>query len=86
MGALDIARVGEGIDALLLGDEVLDVHLAGYGFNGGAALVAVLVPQGDELVLQDGLDAGVVGQDFPEVPDAGVQPPFWGQPPQRREA
>ena len=72
-GALDIARMGQGVDALLLRDQVLDVHLAGDSLDGGAALVAVLFLHGQQLVLQNGLDPAVVGQDLAVIRDACVQ-------------
>ncbi len=37
--ALDIAGLGQGVDALLLGDQILDIHLTGHGLDLGAALV-----------------------------------------------
>ena len=48
--ALDIARVGEGKDTLLLFNEVFNVDLIFHVLNFGAALVAVFVADGDELV------------------------------------
>ena len=48
--ALDIARVGEGKDALFLFDEVFDINFVLDVLNFGAALVAVFVADGDELV------------------------------------
>ena len=51
-GALDIARLGEGEDALLLLDQVLDVDLVLHVLDLRDPLVAVLVPDGGELVLQ----------------------------------
>ncbi len=45
--ALDIARVREGKDALLLFDEVFDVNLVFDVLNFGAAVVAVFVADGD---------------------------------------
>ena len=47
---LDVARVGEGKDTLLLFDEVFNVDLIFHVLNFGAALVAVFVADGDELV------------------------------------
>ena len=48
--ALDVARMGEGKDALLLFNEVFDVDLVLDVLNFGAALVAVFVADGDEFV------------------------------------
>ena len=47
---LDVARMGEGKDALFLFDEVFNVDLIFHVLNFGAALVAVFVADGDELV------------------------------------
>ena len=67
-GALDIAVGCQGKDTLLLLDQILDVDLVLHNADLGLALVAVLVPNLDELVLQDALHlrlvlqkAGVVG-------------------------
>ena len=48
--ALDIASVGEGKDTLLLFNEVFNVDLVLDVLNFGAALIAVFVADGDELV------------------------------------
>ena len=48
--ALDVARVGEGKDALFLFDEVFDINFVLDVLNFGAALVAVFVADGDEFV------------------------------------
>ena len=61
--ALDVALVGQRKDAGFLGDQILDVHLAGNGFDGGAALIAVLVGKGGQVGLDDLLDVAVVGED-----------------------
>ena len=71
--ALDIAGLGEGVDALLLGDEVLDVHLAGDGLDLGAALVAEALLHLQQLVLDDLQHPGVVGQDVFPVLDLCLQ-------------
>ena len=44
--------MGKGIDALLLFDEVFDVYLVRDVLYLGNSVVAVLVAQGDELVLE----------------------------------
>ena len=59
---LDITHIGHGQHALLLGDQILDVHLAGDDGDLGAALVTVLVAHLQALVLHDGLDLHLVGQ------------------------
>ena len=71
--ALDIARVGEGEDALLHRDEVLDVHLAADVGDFGAALVAVLLFQRQQLFLDDGQHLGVVRQNGRPLIDLPVQ-------------
>src|SRR5699024_11663046 len=72
-GALDVPVVGQGKDAGLLGDQVLDVHLAGHRRDGGAALVAVLVGQGAQVLLDDALHMLVVGQDVLVIRNGGAQ-------------
>ena len=67
--ALDIAGLGEGVDALLLGDEVFDVHFAGDGLYLGAALVAEALLHVQQLVLHDLQNAGVVGEDVLPILD-----------------
>ncbi len=54
-GALDVPVGGEGEDALLLLDQVLDVDLVLHVLDLGLAVVAVLVGDGLQLLLQDGL-------------------------------
>ena len=71
--ALDVALVGQRKDAGFLGDEVLDVHLAGNGFDGGAALIAVLVGKGAQVGLDDLLDVAVVGEDVLVIGDGKAQ-------------
>ena len=71
--ALDIACLGEGIDALLLGDEVFDVHLAADGLDLGAALVAKPLLHLQQLVLNDLQHPGVVGQDVFPILDLCLQ-------------
>lgn len=41
---LDIAEPGQGEDAFLHRDQVLDIHLAGHGRDVGTALVARIYP------------------------------------------
>ena len=50
--ALDIAAVGQRVDALLLLDEILDIDLVLDVLDLGAALVAVLVADRDQLLLE----------------------------------
>ena len=54
--ALYVAVVGEGIDAVLLVDEILDVDLVLDVLDLGLALIAVSVADVDELGLQNALD------------------------------
>ena len=71
--ALDIAVVGQGIDALLLLDEILNVDLVLHILNFRLAFVAVLVGDGGQLLLQDGLHQRLVAEDPQEVGDALLQ-------------
>ena len=71
--ALDQRGVREGDDDALVGDEVLDRHLALVGDDLRAALVAVLVADGPQLFLDDGEHALLLGQDVDEVGDRGEQ-------------
>ena len=66
---LDIAGLGEGVDALLLGDEVFDVHFAGDGLDLGAALVAEALFHVQQLVLDDLQHPGVVGENVLPILD-----------------
>ena len=54
--ALDISLVGQGIAAVLLLDEILHVDFVLHVLDLRQAAVAVLVPQGRQLVLEDGFD------------------------------
>ena len=67
--ALDIAGLGEGVDALFLSDEVFDVHFAGDGLDLGAALVAEALLHVQQLVLDDLQNTGVVGEDVLPILD-----------------
>ena len=69
VGALDERVVGEGDDDALVGDQVLDGHLALVGDDLRAALVAVLVADGAEFLLDDGEHADFLGQDVDQVGD-----------------
>ena len=71
--ALDIARLGEGVDALFLGDQVLDVHLTGDRLDLGAAVVGKAALDVQKLVLNDGQNPAVVGQNVLPVLDLGPQ-------------
>ena len=57
-GPLQIPGVAEGKDALLLLNKVLDVDLVLHLFNGGFPIVAVFIPNLDELGLEDLLHDG----------------------------
>ena len=65
--ALDIAAVGEGEDALFLFDKVFHVYLVGHVLYLGLSLVAVLVPDGGQLLFQHGLYLLRVGQELPVI-------------------
>jgi hypothetical protein len=66
---LDIAVVGEGEHAVLLGDEVLVVDVLPHVLDLGLALVAVFVPDLHELGLEHGLDLLGVGQQLLVIGD-----------------
>ena len=68
-GALDVAEVRDGDDHLVVGIEVLGVEVAGEEVDAGAALVAVLVADLDELLFHDAAAGGVVLQDVAQVGD-----------------
>ena len=67
--ALDIAGLGEGVDALFLSDEVFDVHFASNGLYLSAALVAEALLHVQQLVLHDLQNTGVVGEDVLPILD-----------------
>ena len=71
--ALDIARVREGEDALLLFDQVLDINLVFDILNFGAAVVAVFVADGKQLVFQNALEHVFVGKQLAVILDALFQ-------------
>ena len=68
-GALDVAVGRERKDALLLLDQILDVDLILDVLNLGAALVAELVGDGGQLLLEDLAHERVVGEHLEEVGD-----------------
>ena len=65
--------MGQRKDAGLLGNQVLNIDLAGDGLDGGAALVAVLVGQRGQVGLDDALDVLVVGQNVLIIGDGLAQ-------------
>ena len=69
VGALDQRIVGDGDDHALVRDEVLDGHLALVGHDLRAALVAVLVADGVQFLLDDREHADFLGQDVDQVAD-----------------
>jgi hypothetical protein len=69
VGALDERGVGERDDHAFVGDEVLDRHLALVGDDLRAPLVAVLLLDRLELLLDDGEHADFLGQDVHEIGD-----------------
>ena len=71
--ALDIAGLGQGVDTLFLGDQILDIHLTGHGLDLGAALVAEALLHFQQLFLDDGKHPGIVGQNGFPVLDLGLQ-------------
>ena len=71
--ALDVTFMGQGKDAGLFGDQVLNVHFSGNRLNGGAAVVTVLVGQSRQVGLDDLHGVGIVGQDILVIFNAGAQ-------------
>src|SRR5947199_2911405 len=67
--ALDVARARDGDDHLLVGEEVLDRQLRRLGEDLGAARVAVLLFDFEQLLLDDAHQLGVRGQDALELLD-----------------
>ena len=67
--ALDVAVAGQGEDALLLLDEVFNVDLVLDLLNFGLALIAILVANFDELVLEGALEHRLVGEKLDKVRD-----------------
>ena len=72
-GALDVAGLSQGKDALFLLDQVLDVDLVLHVLDLGVPLVAVLVPDGGELLLQYAPEHLLTGQQLVEIGDALLQ-------------
>ena len=72
-GPLDVAAVGEGIDALLLLDQVLHVQLVLHEADLRHPVVAVLVGDGLELLLQHLLEEALVAEEPVEVGDPLLQ-------------
>ena len=68
-GTLDVAVAGEGVDTLLLLDEVLNVDLILHVLDLRLAVVAVLVGNGLELLFQNLTHQAVVGQHTAEIGD-----------------
>ena len=68
-GALEVARLGHGKDALLLLDQVLDVDVVLHEADLGLAVVPVLVPDLDELILQHAPEHLLVGEQLVVVGD-----------------
>ena len=70
---LDVAGLGQGVDALFFGDQVLDIHLAGDRLDLGAALVGKAALDLQQLGFDDGQHPAVVGQNVLPVLDLGPQ-------------
>ena len=71
--ALDITGLGQGVNALFLGNEVFDVHFAVDGLDLSAALVTEALLHIQQLVLDDLQHAGVVGEDVLPIADLRLQ-------------
>ena len=67
--ALDVAVAREREDALLLLDEVFNVDFVLDLLNFGLALIAILVANFDELVLEDALEHRLICEQFDKVRD-----------------
>ena len=74
-GALDVAVGRHGKDGLLLLDEILNVDIVLHEADLGLALVAILVPDLNQLVLEHPTQLALVGQQGVEVRDALLQLP-----------
>ena len=72
-GALDVARLRQSKDALLLLNEVLNVDLVLHVLNLGLAVIAELLGNGGEFFLQDLTHQTFVGQHPVEVSDPLLQ-------------
>ena len=72
---LDVAEVGEGIRAVLLLDEVLDVDLVGHIFDARMTFVAVFLLDLLELLLDDREDVRVARKDILKACDAAFEVP-----------
>ena len=70
---LDVARLGQGEDALLLLDQVLDIDLVLHVLDLGDPVVSELVGDGLQLLLQDLADQRIVGEDLVVVGDLLLQ-------------
>ena len=66
---LYISRVSEGIDALLLLDEIFDVYIVLHVLYLRAALVSILVSYGDELFLQNAPEHLLAAEKFLVIGD-----------------
>ena len=69
----DIPRLGQGEDALLFLNQVLDVDFVLHVLNFRHPFVAVLFGDGGELLFQNLADQGLVGEDFLEPGNALFQ-------------
>ena len=72
-GSLDIPRLGQGEDALLFLDEVLDVDFVLHVLDFRHSFVAVLSGDSGELLFQNLADQSLVGEDFLEIGNALFQ-------------
>lgn len=68
-GTLDVAVVRKREDALFLGDEIFHVDLVFHVLNFGLAVVAVLVGNGEKLVLQNALELFGILEQGDEIRD-----------------
>ena len=71
--ALDIAEVGQGNDALLLGDQILNIHLPADLLDLCPAIVAEPFPDLADLLPDDGQHPLLVPKDCLEILDLQLQ-------------
>ena len=71
--ALDIAEVGEGIGAVLLLDEVLNVDLIGHIFDACVALVAVFLLDLLQFLLDNGKNIRITREDLLKARNAALK-------------
>ena len=74
--ALDIAEVGEGVRAILLLYEILNVNLICYIFDAGMSLIAVLLLDFLQLLLDNSKNIRIARQNFLKNLQCGSRGPY----------